>query len=198
MKSIITGCVLAASLVAPASAAAHDEGTIEHKNSYLRAKAVKVTGDKAAPGRDIVRDGTSDGEKASLPEIRSYFDTLRRMIEPPAPAPAAPAVTQVATAVPTSASATSSSSSSTSTSSSGYALPAGIVQCESGGDYGAVNTTNPNRPAGAYQIITSTWRAWGGTKYAPTADQATPAQQDEIAANGWNGGAGAGHWECKG
>src|SRR4051812_23168492 len=32
-----------------------------------------------------------------------------------------------------------------------------IAQCESEGSYSAVNSSNPNRPAGKYQITTSTW-----------------------------------------
>lgn len=78
----------------------------------------------------------------------------------------------------------------------GYVLPWRIVRCESGGNWRAVNYRNPNRPAGAYQIITSTWLANGGGAYARTADQATPRQQNIVVARIWRGGAGAGQWQC--
>lgn len=77
----------------------------------------------------------------------------------------------------------------------GYVLPAYIVQCESGGNPHAVNNNNPNRPAGLYQIITSTWLGYGGGRFAPTADAATPYQQGVIAKAVLNG-QGIGAWEC--
>lgn len=50
---------------------------------------------------------------------------------------------------------------------------------ESGGNYRARNPSGS--ASGAYQFIDSTWRNLGGTRYAPTAAQASRAQQDEIA-----------------
>jgi hypothetical protein len=76
-----------------------------------------------------------------------------------------------------------------------WAIPQYVVMCESGGNFKAVNTSNPNRPAGAYQIITSTWLAYGGGRFAPTADAATPREQHIIAGRIWNSG-GAGQWAC--
>ncbi|CAM5485827.1 LysM peptidoglycan-binding domain-containing protein [Streptomyces pseudogriseolus] len=63
-----------------------------------------------------------------------------------------------------------------------------IAQCESGGDW-HINTGNGYY--GGLQFSASTWRAFGGTAYAPTADRASKAQQIEIAAKvqraqGWN------------
>lgn len=204
MKRTLIACVAAGSLLVPATASAHDGGSVDHQNKHLRTKARTVTGDWMAPGRNIVVDGMSNGKKATDAQVDDYLDTLRRMAYPPAPEPvveappatAAPAA--VASQAPAVAQAAPAAPAPASTGSGSYALPKSIVMCESGGNYKAVNPNNPNRPAGAYQMITSTWLAWGGGKYAPTADQATPAQQDEIAANGWDGGAGAGHWECKG
>ncbi|MER5995054.1 transglycosylase family protein [Streptomyces viridosporus] len=62
-----------------------------------------------------------------------------------------------------------------------------IAQCESGGDW-HINTGNGYY--GGLQFSASTWRAHGGTAYAPTADRATRAQQIAIAtkvqrAQGW-------------
>lgn len=53
-----------------------------------------------------------------------------------------------------------------------------VAQCESGGDW-SINTGNGYY--GGLQFAASTWAGYGGTKYAATADQATKAQQIEIA-----------------
>lgn len=106
--------------------------------------------------------------------------------DPPAPEPPAPAAAPAPQPAPQQAPQPGG----------GFAIPDYIVQCESGGNYGAVNGSNPSRPAGAYQIITSTWLAYGGGAYAPTADAASPAQQDEVASRIWDGGSGAGQWAC--
>ncbi|MFH0521927.1 transglycosylase family protein [Streptomyces sp. M41] len=62
-----------------------------------------------------------------------------------------------------------------------------IAQCESGGNW-HINTGNGYY--GGLQFAGSTWRAYGGTAYAPTADRATRAQQIAVAtkvqrAQGW-------------
>ncbi|MDN0195890.1 transglycosylase family protein [Streptomyces sp. S.PNR 29] len=62
-----------------------------------------------------------------------------------------------------------------------------IAQCESGGNW-HINTGNGYY--GGLQFSASTWRAYGGTAYAPTADQASKAQQIAVAtkvqrAQGW-------------
>lgn len=62
-----------------------------------------------------------------------------------------------------------------------------IAQCESGGDW-SINTGNGYQ--GGLQFNSGTWAAYGGTAYAPTADQATREQQIAIAektqaAQGW-------------
>ncbi|MFF5984604.1 transglycosylase family protein [Streptomyces olindensis] len=53
-----------------------------------------------------------------------------------------------------------------------------VAQCESGGNW-SINTGNGYY--GGLQFSASTWSGYGGTKYASTADQATKAQQIEIA-----------------
>jgi len=58
-----------------------------------------------------------------------------------------------------------------------YTIPAAIVECESGGDYSAVNPTSG--AGGAYQILPSTWTAYGGQGLP---QDAPPAQQNRIAA----------------
>ncbi|MGW0815316.1 LysM peptidoglycan-binding domain-containing protein [Streptomyces viridiviolaceus] len=62
-----------------------------------------------------------------------------------------------------------------------------IAQCESGGNW-HINTGNGYY--GGLQFSASTWRAYGGTAYAPTADQASKSQQIAVAtkvqrAQGW-------------
>ncbi|HMT49611.1 MAG TPA: transglycosylase family protein [Dietzia sp.] len=53
-----------------------------------------------------------------------------------------------------------------------------LAQCEAGGNWG-INTGNGYQ--GGLQFSPSTWAAYGGTKYAPTANQATREQQIAIA-----------------
>ena len=53
-----------------------------------------------------------------------------------------------------------------------------LAQCESGGNWG-INTGNGYQ--GGLQFSPSTWAAYGGTQYAPTANQATREQQIAIA-----------------
>ncbi|MFC8096450.1 transglycosylase family protein [Streptomyces sp. NPDC057301] len=53
-----------------------------------------------------------------------------------------------------------------------------VAQCEAGGNW-SINTGNGYY--GGLQFSASTWAAYGGTAYASTADQASKAQQIEIA-----------------
>jgi peptidoglycan hydrolase CwlO-like protein len=71
-----------------------------------------------------------------------------------------------------------------------YSIPTYIVMCESGGNYRALNPSSG--AGGAYQIIPSTWRAYGG-KGLP--HLASTAEQDRIAAIIWRED-GPGAWSC--
>ncbi|OLZ67739.1 transglycosylase [Streptomyces sp. IMTB 2501] len=53
-----------------------------------------------------------------------------------------------------------------------------VAQCESGGNW-SINTGNGF--FGGLQFSASTWAAYGGTAYAPSANQATKAQQIAVA-----------------
>ncbi|RFU87881.1 LysM peptidoglycan-binding domain-containing protein [Streptomyces triticagri] len=53
-----------------------------------------------------------------------------------------------------------------------------VAQCESGGDW-SINTGNGY--SGGLQFSPSTWAAYGGTAYAPSADQASKSQQIAVA-----------------
>jgi hypothetical protein len=59
-----------------------------------------------------------------------------------------------------------------------------MAKCETGG-----NWTNGGDYAGGLGIYVASWRAWGGTQFAPTPDAATPEQQitvaNRIATDGW-------------
>jgi septal ring factor EnvC (AmiA/AmiB activator) len=71
-----------------------------------------------------------------------------------------------------------------------YAIPTYIVMCESGGNYSALNPSSG--AGGAYQIIPSTWEAYGGQGLPHLAPK---AEQDRIARLIWeNDGPGA--WVC--
>lgn len=71
-----------------------------------------------------------------------------------------------------------------------YSIPTYIVMCESGGNYSALNPSSG--AGGAYQIIPSTWEAYGG-KGAP--HEAPKAEQDRIAGEIW-ADSGPSAWVC--
>ena len=71
-----------------------------------------------------------------------------------------------------------------------YAIPTYIVMCESGGNYHALNSSSG--AGGAYQILPSTWAAYGG-QGAP--QDAPKAEQDRIAAEIWRD-SGPSAWSC--
>ena len=71
-----------------------------------------------------------------------------------------------------------------------YAIPTYIVMCESGGNYSAYNPSSG--AGGAYQILPSTWAAYGGQGLP---HQASKAEQDRIAAQIW-AESGPGAWSC--
>jgi len=96
-----------------------------------------------------------------------------------------PVITHPSTSVSSPSSTSVSSPSSTtsgaaqqsaSTSTGGYTIPSGIVQCESSGSYSAVNSQSG--AGGAYQILPSTWQAYGGQGLPQDAPK---AEQDRIA-----------------
>lgn len=80
-----------------------------------------------------------------------------------------------------------------------------VAKYESANDWDNDNTgghsTSSGAPRGGLQITDGTWKAFGGTEFAPTANLATPEQQkmvaDRIAFSGYNGTPpqGLGAWE---
>jgi peptidoglycan hydrolase CwlO-like protein len=71
-----------------------------------------------------------------------------------------------------------------------YAIPTYIVMCESGGNYQAYNASSG--AGGAYQILPSTWTAYGG-EGAP--QDGSKAEQDRIAGEIWRA-SGPSAWSC--
>lgn len=71
-----------------------------------------------------------------------------------------------------------------------YSIPAYIVMCESGGNYGALNPSSG--AGGAYQILPSTWELYGGQGEPQNAPK---AEQDRIAAEIWSD-SGPSAWVC--
>jgi LysM repeat protein len=115
------------------------------------------------------------GERLQLPGSYQVPPWLARaalaaLAAPPAPAapvsagPAAPAVQAQA--------------SSPAPASSGGVNWAAIAACESGGNWSA---STGNGFYGGLQFTEQTWLGYGGGRYAPSANQATPAQQIAVA-----------------
>lgn len=148
------------------TALAHDKGTIEHKNKYLRAKVTKLFNERAA-GCDLVNLKCKKYQNPTPKRIRVYFNTLRRKIMP------APAATYLNNAKPYQPPAAVPTARAT-----GAPLAA-IRNCESGssGGYSAVSPGGKYR--GAYQFDYQTWNSVGGSG-DPAA--ASPAEQDKRAA----------------
>jgi chromosome segregation ATPase len=71
-----------------------------------------------------------------------------------------------------------------------YAIPAYIVMCESGGNYGAVNPSSG--AGGAYQILPSTWELYDGQGEPQNAPK---SEQDRIASEIW-ADSGPSAWVC--
>jgi septal ring factor EnvC (AmiA/AmiB activator) len=71
-----------------------------------------------------------------------------------------------------------------------YSIPTYIVMCESGGNYHALNSSSG--AGGAYQILPSTWAAYGGQGEPQNAPKAL---QDRIAAEIW-ADSGPSAWAC--
>ena len=71
-----------------------------------------------------------------------------------------------------------------------WAIPQAIVMCESGGNFGAVNSSSG--AGGAYQILPSTWSLYGGHG---SPQRASPQQQSQVASQIW-ADSGPSAWAC--
>ncbi len=198
-KRILVAATSMAALALPAAATAAVPSSTAHRYQADYHAVAQKFGSRA-PGRNIITQGLPGGKRASTSDVLRSIGVLERMLHPApvvrAPAPtetAAPAPTETAAPAPAPAPASSSSTQPTatqSTGSSGYSIPGYIVQCESGGNWHAVNPSSG--AGGAYQIMPSTWQAYGGSGLP---QNASPAEQSAIASKIWNS-AGPGAWQC--
>lgn len=145
--------------------AAYDKA-YEREYIEVRRKVVRRF-DVETAGRNIVRDGfrENDGDvrRAREGEVRESTELMRSWLAPePSPTESVPATQAAATDYDTAG------------------APTSVIECESGGDYGAVN---PAGYYGAYQFDQSTWDAYAPSGYAGTNPaQAPPGVQDAAAA----------------
>lgn len=125
----------------PHSAGTKCKSAVVKAHYSARYYRVKERHGTRTPGRNIRRYGLSGKRKSKCKHLRRSSRTFKRWLAPP-PAPIE-------------AGDTSSASSAPPYAGGAYSIPSYIVQCESGGDYGAVNPSSGAR--GAYQIMPSTW-----------------------------------------
>ncbi|HEY2635874.1 MAG TPA: transglycosylase family protein [Solirubrobacteraceae bacterium] len=154
----------------PAVAAQQSEHTqasaLQSRYEATYHKVVKLGGH---PGRDILSDGVRRHGRdvpASPTQVRHSLSTLERM-KGQLTAPSA---------------SSTSTASSTGASTGGTSLPSCTWQPESGGDYNAVNSSSGAR--GKYQIMPSTYAAYGGDGSWSQADQDRVAQRIYAATGG--------------
>jgi Transglycosylase-like domain len=139
----------------------------EKRYIELRQKLVKQVGLSEA-GRNIVRDGyrEKDGDvhEATKAEVVASTNRMDAMLNPPEPATMATSTTTATTGY-----------------TGGAAASSATAQCESGGDYTAVN---PAGYYGAYQFDQGTWDAYAPSGYqGVNPAEAPPAVQDAAAAS---------------
>lgn len=112
-------------------------------------------------GRNLAREGLTSGKPASADQLREAIGVMRRMRRPMVVDPATESTPPAY--VPTVAAPSGGPCD---------AIPAYIVECESGCNYSA---QNPSGAYGAYQIMPGTSSAYG-------CDMSTPEGQDACAA----------------
>ena len=117
----------------------------------------------------------SAGQRLRLPASGQVPAWMARAAQAAVPAPPpAPAAVSVPQPSPSAAAPVSTAA----PASSGGANWSAIAACESGGNWSA-NTGNGFY--GGLQFTQQTWLGYGGGQYAPSANQATPAQQIAVA-----------------
>lgn len=147
---------------------------LEHRYLHLYWSVVRHHG-RRSPGRNLVTRGIKTHGRVRPPskrEIARSIRTFQRWLAPP------PGPVRASDYPPHGQSAAYQGGR--------WAIPSGIVMCESGGNYHAIN---PSSGAyGAYQILPSTSAGLG-------CNMATPAGQDECARRVW-ATQGRGAWVC--
>jgi hypothetical protein len=176
--SVLRGGLAAAAIsaallvpVAPAGAQggnqlkAYEERYLEVRKDYVAEHG------RQAAGRNIVRHGfqEDDGDvrRARKPEVKRSTERMAGAL------PGVVAEAEAAASTPAEKPADGDLDTS--------GAPTSVIECESGGDYGAVN---PAGYYGAYQFDQQTWDAYAPSGYAGTNPaQAPPAVQDAAAAS---------------
>jgi septal ring factor EnvC (AmiA/AmiB activator) len=150
------------------------EEQIAHNEEVAAARKQIAAARARAESQAAALDAAVTARAATLGELRSQIDRWQRQVQQAQRISAAEAQQQVSDWL------------------GQWAIPKQIVLCESGGNFQALN---PGSGAGgAYQILPSTWRLYGG-KGLP--HQASPREQSRIAAQIW-ADSGAAAWECAG
>jgi hypothetical protein len=152
----------------PRDVAPEPNPAYEKRYLEVREKLVDRVGLQQA-GRNIVTDGYQENDGDIVPATRedvlASMETMKVTLNPPEPVTATAAATSTTTTGYTGGAAASSAT----------------AQCESGGDYTAVN---PAGYYGAYQFDQSTWDAYAPSGYAGVNPaEAPPAVQDAAAAS---------------
>jgi Transglycosylase-like domain len=156
----------------PRDAAPEPNPDYEQHYLEVRQKLVKHVGLQEA-GRNIVTDGYQEKDGDIVPAARDQViastETMKVTLNPPEPA------------ATTKSAATTESTIATTDYSGGAAASSATAQCESGGDYTAVN---PAGYYGAYQFDQQTWDAYAPSGYAGVNPaEAPPEVQDAAAAS---------------
>jgi hypothetical protein len=176
-KRIAVIATCAAALAAPVAAQGSPTSVVPERHPAYEKRYLEVRGKFVErlglheAGRNIVRDGyvgkDGDVHPATKAEVVASTQRMEAALNPPEPA---------TTTTPTSTTTTAPT-----TSYSSGAVSSSTVQCESGGDYTAVN---PAGYYGAYQFDQSTWDAYAPSGYqGVNPAEAPPAVQDETAAS---------------
>lgn len=148
----------------------------KYEREYIDARREVISSfDVRTAGRNIVRDGfrEKDGDvrEAKRDEVVTSTERLRAWAETPEPSAAEPAETEAA---PTEAPAEQTGGSYDTS-----GAPTSVVECESGGDYGAVN---PAGYYGAYQFDQGTWDSYAPGGYQGTNPASAPPEVQDAAA----------------
>src|SRR4051812_7884875 len=128
-------------------------------------------------------------EAAAVESLQSNVSTWENQVQQIQAAQAA-AAQQAAEAQQASTASTASAQQTVANWVGDWAIPQAIVMCESGGNFNAVNPSSG--AGGAYQILPSTWRLYGGSG---SPQDASPSEQSQIASQIWSD-SGPSAWAC--
>jgi peptidoglycan hydrolase CwlO-like protein len=144
-------------------------------NAEVEAARDQIAAVRAQAQARVSALATATGsQQAALGDLRAQIERWERQVQEAEQVSAAEAKQKVAEQI------------------DGWAIPEKVVNCESGGDFSALNPSSG--AGGAYQILPSTWKLYGG-KGLP--HEASPQEQSRIAALIW-ADSGRSAWVCAG